>query len=410
MRKKGGSRMSARWLCMGLGLLSALAVNAEPLSLLAPALTGGRLHLDSRLRWEQVDESAAAANADAFTVRARLGYTTSKWNRLDAGIEYSGTAAAAAEEYDSRRNGRTRYSTIADPTASSLHQAWLRWLAPYAFTAKLGRQRLEFDQGRYLGSDDFRQQAQSFDGVTLANDYLPDTVVEVSWLTQANTVLATRLPLQAYVLRSRYEGYPLANLLAYGYWLNFGPDSAALRDTRTLGLRLSGSGEAAGLQLSYALEAAQQAHFANSPQGINARYGLAQISAWLPKLGPVTAPALTLAVEVLGGDGRYGFSTPLASLHQFQGAANLFTTTPADGVRDYQAALSGSFGATTLQLQGHRFDADHDTRHYGDELDVRVERAIWGKRMKLGAQYAGYRAAGFGNDTRKTWLWLEAIL
>src|SRR3546814_8896470 len=50
--------------------------------------------------------------------------------------------------------------------------------------------------------------------------------------------------------------------------------------------------------------------------------------------------------EVLGSDaGVFAFQTPLATLHKFQGWADLFLTTPSAGVRDLNFTLTKKFPA-----------------------------------------------------------------
>jgi predicted heme/steroid binding protein len=76
--------------------------------------------------------------------------------------------------------------------------------------------------------------------------------------------------------------------------------------------------------------------------------------------------------------GLYGFQTPLATLHPFQGWADMFTTTPKEGVRDTYISLSGKVLDVSVSSEWHRFDADRqfasmgDTRadHYGSEFDL----------------------------------------
>ena len=44
-------------------------------------------------------------------------------------------------------------------------------------------------------------------------------------------------------------------------------------------------------------------------------------------------------IEYLEGNGTIGFSTPLATLHKFQGFADVFLTTPASGITDAYGKL-----------------------------------------------------------------------
>lgn len=402
----------ARAACSGLIALLLAAVSlhcpAEPLKLLRPALVGGRLQLETRLRWEQVDEVAALRTADAFTQRIRLGYATSKWNRLQMGAEYSAVLTAAAEEFQGPGNGRSEYSRIDDGGHSGLETAWLRWQAPYAFTASFGRQRLEINRGRFLGSDDFRQQAQRFDGLTIDNDYLPETRLQAAWLYRQSDVLGRARSLQAEIFRAEYSGWESASIEAYAYLLDFAQEDAGHRDTRTLGARYAGQVSAPGpTVVRYVAELAQQSHFADTPAGLNARYALLQLEVEGPTLAELTKPSLQFALERLGGDGRHGFATPLASLHNFQGDADVFTETPAQGLRDFSVALRAQRNAWQGRLAWHHFDADEGAKALGEELDAALLYAP-ARHWQLGGQVASYRAASFGNDTRKAWLWVSA--
>ena len=115
---------------------------------------------------------------------------------------------------------------------------------------------------------------------------------------------------------------------------------------------------------------------------------------------------IDFAQETLGGDGTYGFSTPLATLHAFQGWADIFLATPPDGIRDRFVTLSGRLGRLTWKAVYHDFDADRGGADYGSELDFSLAHPLaWGITGKL--EYADYDSDGFAADTRKVWLTLS---
>ena len=71
--------------------------------------------------------------------------------------------------------------------------------------------------------------------------------------------------------------------------------------------------------------------------------------------------AFTAGMSVLGSDdGAVGFRTPLATLHKFNGWADLFLTTPGAGLQDTYLRLGYVRDAWTLSVRFHDFRADAD--------------------------------------------------
>src|SRR5690606_21190079 len=72
--------------------------------------------------------------------------------------------------------------------------------------------------------------------------------------------------------------------------------------------------------------------------------------------------SLKAGYEELGSDsGIAAFQTPLATLHAFNGWADLFLTTPASGLRDYYAGAGYKFSSVkalpglALNVAYHKF-------------------------------------------------------
>lgn len=389
-------------------LLSACNAQAEGLDVLRYAISGGTPSLDARLRWEQVDQTNALRTADAFTVRGRLGYTTGKWNDFDAMVEYEGVSALLAQEYNSTRNGRTAYSTVADPSGEELNQAWIRYAGlPLKTTAKFGRQKLIFDNARFIGNVGWRVNEQTYDAALLSNAYLPKTAINVGHISNVNSFRTNvNMPLQGDVVHVTNTALPWANVSAYGYLLDFDVSTAAMQDTRTLGLRLSGTVPVQAFKLAYAVEYAKQSDYADAPALVDADYTLVEGQLTLPNIAMVKSPAIKLGYEVLGGDGAYGFQTPLATLHAFQGWADMFLNTPATGIQDSYVAASATIEKVSAQLVWHDYRADSGAAHYGSEWNAYFTRPLI-ENLVAGIKYADYNAKDFAVNTRKLWVSLD---
>jgi len=108
--------------------------------------------------------------------------------------------------------------------------------------------------------------------------------------------------------------------------------------------------------------------------------------------------------EVLeGGDGG-AFSTPLATLHAFNGWADRFLATPPDGLEDRFVSLSGAAGRLTWRVVFHDFGAQAGGADYGRELDLQaVVSTPW--KQAFGLKAAFYDARDFSTDTTKVWAW-----
>ncbi|MES1943554.1 hypothetical protein PC39_05550 [Salinisphaera sp. PC39] len=370
------------------------------------ALTSGTTHVDARLRHERAEQDNGLRDADATTLRLRLGYQTDTWNGLDALAEFEGTFAIGGEDYNSgpafldSTNGHTGYTTIADPTDEQINRAWLRYRGPFDTEAKVGRQRLILDNARFIGNVGWRQNEQTFDAVSLVNNRLPGVVLRYAWVRKQHFVLYNDNKMDTHLLNASYAYGPEFALSGYGYFVDFrddsGPRAPGAPDHKVFGLRATG--DIGGVR--YALEYADQSDHADAPSSVDAEYYLAEMSADAGPLG------LTAGYEVLGGDGTYGFQTPLATNHAFQGFADVFLTTPASGVRDRYGSLSATWAGFRGTAIYHDFRSDEGSGDLGSEVDLVVARPLT-SRLNALVKYADYSADDFGVDTRRFWVQAE---
>jgi len=387
---------------------------ADPPDMLPFALMGGAPSLDLRLRAEHVDNESAAQTRDstATTLRARLGFTTGKWNDLDASVEYEGVTAYDKLDYNNGTASTTQSARppIADPTGTELNQAWLRYSGIPKTTVQAGRVRLVLDNQRWVGNVGWRQNEQTYDGAVVTNKGLPGTEVTYAYVHNVNSILFTNFPLRANLVNASYSPGSWLKASLYGYWLDFDAANTGNRqDSQTQGLRLVGTPElSATAKLLYTVEYARQAEFEEASTAADVDY-------WLGEAGAILGPAtLKAGYEVMGSNaGLYAVQTPLATLHAHDGWADLFLTTPATGLRDAYASAAAALGAATLSGAAHRFSADFGGADYGDEIDVSAGYAF-NKQLAALVKYASYNAsqspaASFATnvDTEKGWLQLE---
>jgi hypothetical protein len=149
-----------------------------------------------------------------------------------------------------------------------------------------------------------------------------------------------------------------------------------------------------------ALEYAQQDPYADGAARNHADYALLEGS-WRWR-----GNTFRVGEERLGGDGHYGFATPLATLHAFNGWADRFLTTPVDGLRDRYLGWNRKFGRFDANIVAHDYQVDHGGRDLGREFDASLALAItprWSALAKL-ADFNGEQGPA---DVDKAWLGLE---
>lgn len=346
--------------------------------------------VDMNLRYENVDQGAK--DADALTLRTRLTYTTASSNGFSGVIEFEDSRVVAGQDdykFGPMDSGNTTDSVIADPETTELDQAFVQYKTD-KLTAKLGRQVITLDGHRFVGHVGWRQDRQTFDALSVnykASDKLELTYAHIE---KRNRIFGELADVDSSddLLNVSYKT-SIGKLVGYAYLLD--QDGGAEIDT--YGVSLTGAKD----KLSYALEYATQENGAFDADYIKLEGAY--------DFGAVKA---TLGYEVLGSDnGAYGFATPLATLHKFNGWADMFLGTPATGLEDIYVSVAGKVAGGKWTVAYHDFSADEGSASYGSEIDAVYGRPL-NKTFSMGVKLAMYSADDFGVDTDKVWLWLGA--
>ena len=384
--------------------LTALALALSPaLSLAAPATT---YSLDLRLRQESVDDASFDRDAAATTLRLRAGLQHAFNEHFSARLEFEGNQHLGHERFNSTANGESAYPAVVDPDNAELNQAWLAWAPSAATRLALGRQKLNFDNQRYIGASSFRQNEQTFDALDFTHAFGKGVQLRYAWLGRVQRVNGAQHPnedlarwnLDAHLLNLGGKLGP-GKLTGYGYFIE--NRTLPLTSHRNLGLRYAVEpDDKSNRRWGLALEAARQEPYAQGAARNHANYALIE-GAWRWQ-----GNTFRLGEERLGGDGHYGFATPLATLHAFNGWADRFLNTPADGLRDRYLGWNRRFGRFEANVVAHDFAADHGGRDFGTELDASLGLAIT-PRWTVLAKLADFNGDEGPRDVDKAWLSLE---
>lgn len=370
---------------------AVIAVNAED--------AGEGVSGDVRYRLESVSDDAFAEEALASTLRLRLGYATPEWQSWRAFIEFDDVRAFAATDYNSTANGKIAFPVVADPEDTELNQAYIgRALA--GGTLRVGRQRINVANQRFVGAVGFRQNEQTFDAVLIDVPALGGRT-RFAYIDRVNRVFGAHHPVDALadtdtrtVLLDHERVIAGISAAAYAHFIDL-PDSPAASH-RNVGIRAGGEHGA----LDWRVEYASQDEYGDAT-GVDADYFRVD-AGW--DLGQLHVGVLH---EVLGGDGNYAFQTPFATLHAFNGVTDKFLVTPLDGLVDDAIQLRSAFGAWTYGIAWHRFTSDAGSARYGTEINGFVARPL-GENLDLCFELANYSADTFAADMRKAWFTLHA--
>ena len=409
---------------LSLAIASAtLAQGAFAAEELSNLFTQGKPTLDARYRFENVDQNNDLRDANAQTLRTRAGFQSGQWYGLSGLLEVDNVSRIGDDAYNSTRNGQKEYAVVADPDGTEVNQALLRYDHKLG-SAVLGRQRINLDNQRFIGSVAWRQNEQTFDGALTQLKPIDGLTLSYAYLDQVNTVFGpdngrydnvtnpANIDGHSHLINAQYVFMPQLTATAYSYLLDL--DNIAVAPTaaegtlssQTSGLRLNGV--VAGV--SYALEYAQQKDYGDNPLELDSEYYLAELGYTLKGV------QLKAGYEVLGGDngsGNRAFQTPLATKHAFQGWADQFLTTPADGIEDAYVGVTAPLLGGTLQAWYHDFSTEQGSDEYGNEIDLSYAHPIPGVKGLVGLlKYATYDSDDKARtvDTDKVWLQLQYSL
>lgn len=382
------------------------------------ALTGGRVRLDNRFRLELADVEGYES-ATALTNRIRLGYETKPINGFSGYLEMENVTALTRDEFfvPTTGQGNPEMTVINDPEGTELNRAWVLYQGRDVadtglwYDFKFGRQRLAFDNHRFVGRKPWRQFEQTFDAIRFTSNLgledIEATYVYVFGVQRVTGPDGINFDADTHLVNVAYTASPELKVVGFVYLLDFSGDSP-LNDSDTWGLRATGTlledeGVEDDVTLAYQLQFAQQTDAGSNPNDYEANAVQAEL-----KLAQQGLGAVAVGYELLGSDnGNAAFRVPLGSNHGKQGFADRFLTTPDVGIQNFYITVSGDLPwGIKAAVSYHEFLSDDGGDELGNEIDFVATKKLderWTMLTK-GAFFDGQ--SGFA-DTTKFWVQLE---
>lgn len=394
----------------------------SPPPTISEAIGAGKLIFEVRPRYEGVSQANLAARADAFTIRTHLGWETGEWNGFKGLIEFANVSHLGPVRYNTTINGLTAYPIIADPDVTQVNRLQLSWTPSSLLTATVGRQRILIDDQRFVGNANWRQDEQTFDSVKADATYGRFKASYI-YIWRVNRIYAGTLDWasDSHLVNVSYTVADPLRLEAFYYALRFSSlattnpgttfaasiKAAAAASTDTYGFKLSGKAWVSLYQIAYNATYAHETGAGANPGHFGLDYWAADVA------GTFDIYTLKASYEQLDGDGVRGFATPLATLHAFQGWADVFLTTPVNGIRDANISFTVKprfkfkyFYNTEWFVRYHQFYAEHTSGGLGSEWDLQMTAAVTPKLTGL-VKFADYLGVPGFPSRNKVWVGLE---
>lgn len=381
---------------------------------LGSAIASGEATISGRYRYEHVDQDNALKNANASTLRLRLNYRTGQWKGWSAFAEFDHVFHVLLDDFNSGAGtspNRAQYSVVADPEGSDLNQMYLDLDPNDDWKYRLGRQRILLDNQRFVGGVGWRQNEQTYDALTLNTKAIAKTTLSYSYVNYVRRIFGPSVPagkerLDGHLLNARIAFSDGFTLTPYLYSLDY--DDAVANSSLTIGARAVGSHPFGSGKFNWLAEFATQSDTGDNPASYDADY-LHLDAAYAAGNGMT----IGLGYELLGADSGagVGFSTPLATLHAFNGWADQFLATPGAGLEDVYATFKFKAGDWNFTVVYHDFSADVGSVSYGDEIDLSGALKLSDRYSLLlkAALFSADSASPLANvDTNKFWVMLTA--
>ena len=367
-----------------LTLMSSFKLSGEESSSIGAIFEGGKVNIDSRTRWEQSKKNGS--DPDGISIRTRLGYTTADYQGFKAMLEMENVSIPFNAD---QPNGL-------DVETTELNQLWLSYNITDLGSLKLGRQIYTLDDHRFIGHVGWRQNIQTFDAVTAKIGIDERLTLRTGFIDQVNRINATVQDMNGSLINLQFSPADYLQLTAFAYFLNF--DSFAV-DSDSIGVRATGKLPLGGSSLSYAASYAKQ----DQPTR-DKKYDYFSIDL----KANVKPFDLNIGYEVLEGDESNSFSTPLATVHKFQGFADKFVGSSINGTRENGITdlyFGGSYklpigNGVVAKAFYHIFEAETGNVEYGKEIDLVLAYKI-NTHLNTVFKFADYNGEVSADDVQK---------
>lgn len=359
-----------------------------------------------RYRFENVDQDGFSKDANASTLRSVFGLKSAEVYGLKGHVEVEDVSELGPDTFNNTINGVTDRPIVVDVDGTEINILTLAASHIPDSTVLAGRYHKVLDNARFIGDVVWRQNHQTFDGATFTNTTIEDLELFYGYMWNVNRIFGEDSPVgdidsANHLFHATVSSLETASISLYSYLLDL--EDLAVASSRTFGGLVSGSYPPdSTVTLLYDIEYAHQSDYGNNPTPYDAQYYRVGAGVGYNDF------SVSGGLELLGSDnGTNAFSTPLATLHAWNGWADVFLTTPNEGLQDSYGKLSyvhdkwsETFGRTFLELAYHQFYSDQGNTRFGTEWDVNFVQNFL-EKYYFGVKVAHYNADNFAVDTTK---------
>lgn len=378
-----------------------------------------KIYLNMRYRIE-LGDADGLERSEAYTLRTRFGIGSKPLAGFSGYVELENIVSMCSSCYFDKVQSPTGQTNIADPELTQLNRAFIRYenKGDRPFIMLVGRQRIIFDDQRFIGNIPWRQNEQTFDsaygesgfgfeGLKVRYGYIWD--VKRIFGDKGNNPALGDFDSDSHLVNISYQtSLPtMPRIAIFGYLLDFDNNSpsSAIASSNSYGFRANGRYEFdEGWSLDYVLSYAYQTDAGDNPINYDAHYVWASLEASYDPLG-----SLGLGYEMLGSDGNNArFVTPVSTAHKFSGFADVWLDNGGvGGLEDLFVSLAPKLPWDLKgKLSYHRFWSEFSSADLGSEID-----GVLGKKLGYGfsvfSKGAYYDSTGPSRDLGRsdTWRW-----
>lgn len=335
----------------------------------------------SRSRYANVD---ADNSGQAASILLR-GTLESHWNDLlGSTLEVDHVSTAFKDDHSDgeRLNDQP---LIPDPQGTEINQGFVSLKLEQA-VIHLGRQRINFDNQRFIGGNGFWQNEQTFDAALGKLKISTNSNLTYTYIANVNRIygddadkditgtdpygngVVWERPValwgdhehNSHLARLEWNEWDYTRLVGYAYRID--NQDMPLASNNTLGVSYNFNYKYQRIKYRVQLEAAQQDRYEINADGLD--YYLLDLG-----LG-VGAFEISTRYEILGANETAAFITPLGSNHDFEGWSDEIGNTPDSGVRNASLGLLWRASPFRVETSYHFFKEDTGGADIGRELDL----------------------------------------
>ena len=315
----------------------------------------------------------------------------------------------------------TGQTPIADPEETQLNRAFLKYEnkgETTPFTASVGRQRIIYDDARWVGNVGWRQNEQTFDSASASTSLgIEGLDARYGYLWDVKRIFGNDDDFNAglgdfdsnsHIMSLGYQIPSGPKVAAFTYLLDLHNNAAGSvsNSSNSFGFRVNGAWDfAEDWKLDYVGSYAYQQDAKDNPVDYDAHY------VWVSTmLGFAPLGSLGVGFEMLGSDnGLARVVTPLATAHKFNGFADVFLDNGGvTGLQDMFITVAPKLPwGLKMKLIYHRFWNDDTGGTLGNEIDGVVSKKLpYGFTVLSKGAYFDSTSSGRAQGRQTVWRWI----